>query len=84
MNPPPITEAFAKEILRALYRLDEPTGQIDAAISGLPDGDAKRQLVEALGRTMDIVLSDLMVPLYAAHPQLGCANEPGPWLHESA
>ena len=83
MDSPPITEAFAKEMLRALYRLDQPIARIDGAISNLPDGETKRQLVKMLGHVMDIVLSALMVPLYAAHPQLGRASEPGPWLQDA-
>ena len=78
-----IDERFAKHLLRALYSLDRPIGEVGQCISALPPGPDRERLKTVIGDVMFIVLNDLMVPLYRLHPQLGRASEPGPWLNDT-
>jgi hypothetical protein len=82
VNEPGISEALTKELLRAMYKLDEPLGRIDEVLSGLEPGESRDKLAAALSDVMSMVLSQLMVPLYRLHPGLGRASEPGPWINE--
>jgi len=81
MDERTISESFAKQLLRALYSLDKPIGKLDSLLPDLPPGPHE-EVRTAIGDLMHVLLTDLMVPLYRLHPQLGSASEPGPWLGE--
>lgn len=76
-----ISEAFAKELLRALYKMDAPIGQLDTILTNIPPGKDRDNFKIALGTLMGIVLSELMAPIYKAQPQLGTASQPGQWFN---
>jgi hypothetical protein len=80
---PEISERFAQQLLRALYRLDRPIGKLDGCLPDLPPGP-REEVRSAIADLMGLVLNELMDPLYAAHPQLGTAADPGPWLGDYA
>jgi len=78
-----IDEAFAKQLLRVLYKLDVPLGQLDVLISQTDDQETKVVLFGIMSEIMDITLNEMMIPIYKCHPSLGRASEPGTWLKES-
>ena len=84
MERPAISESLAKRLLRALYDLDDPIQRLDRFLSGMPPGADQDFVKSALGDLMGIITSDLMVPIYREHPQLGRASEPGAWLNEKS
>jgi hypothetical protein len=77
-----ISEEFAKQLLKSLYKLDMPIGLLDSIASKLKDDKDKELISEAIAGIMSITLSELMVPIYHLHPSLGRASEPGEWISE--
>ena len=82
MEEPGMSESMAKSVLHALYKLDGPINRMSEVLVTLPPGAERDQLRKELGDLMLAILTDLMVPIYRLHPQLGRASEPGPWLSE--
>jgi hypothetical protein len=79
-----ISVEFAKTLLSALYRMDQPINELSEICGELPEGTLKERLFGATGNLMNILLSELMVPIYRQQPSLGTASEPGPWLTRGA
>lgn len=79
----PISEDFAKQMLASLYKLDAPLGQLDAVVSGMQEGEAKRLMMDAVAQIMFITVHEMMAPIYRCHQSLGRVSEPGPWLQEA-
>lgn len=79
----PISEHFAKQMLASLYKLDAPLGQLDAVVSGMQEGEAKRLMIDAVAKIMFITVHEMMAPIYRCHQSLGRVSEPGPWLQEA-
>ena len=79
-----ISEEFAKQLLTALYDIDQPIGKLDKICSSIQDEAVKREFVEALGDLVGEIHFKLMRPIYRQHPDLGSPDEPGPWLHKGA
>jgi len=77
-----ISLEFAKTLLRVLYRLDDPLDELGCICADLSDGEEKTQFSNALGEIQRLVLTELMVPIYRQHPELGRASEPGDWLYQ--
>ncbi len=77
-----INEQFAKQLLKALYKLDIPLGDLDNLILRTDDPATKEALFRIMSQIMETMLNELMVPIYRCHPSLGCASEPGAWLKE--
>jgi len=80
----PISEGFAKELLRVIYALDDDIGELDKICSSLPDGPEKSNFIEALGNVTGKIYSGMLVPIYGIHTNLGTPDEPGAWLHDKA
>jgi hypothetical protein len=78
-----ISEEFAKQLLKALYKLDAPVGRLDVLASKTEDKDAKKIISEIVGEMMEITLNELMIPIYKCHPSLGRASDPSIWIKES-
>lgn len=83
-SAPQISEEFAKQLLRAMYALDEPIGKLDSILGLMPEGEAKDRLVAVIGDLMCGVSDELMLPIYRARPGLGRVSEPGEWLKSDA
>jgi hypothetical protein len=79
-----ISEEFSKEMLAALYGLDEHIGRLDKIGSSLQDKAVKAEFVGALGDLIGDIDAKLMRPIYKQHPALGSPDEPGPWLRKGA
>jgi hypothetical protein len=78
-----ISEELSKQLLGALYGIDEHIGKLDEICSSIKDEPTRKQFVAALGELVGDIYFKLMWPIYRQHPSLGSPDEPGPWLTKS-
>lgn len=76
-----ISAEFAKKLLRVLYGLDKPIDELSLLCEDIQSEELRMKISDALGDVMRTVLTDLIVPIYRQHPELGRASEPGNWLY---
>lgn len=71
-----ISMNFATTLLKAMYGLDAPIGEISKVCDQLPNGELKQQLILAIGDILGVISNELMLPIYKQHPSLGSVSEP--------
>jgi hypothetical protein len=63
-------ETTAQRVLKSAIDLDKAFGDLDLAISAIPDEDERRRFVRALGDVIGQVNHTIIRPIARQHPKL--------------